>query len=143
MKIDIGKRIDERIRKLQQLKQELAVADPEKLDMLMELISTNGNGNGAGGRPKRAPKREYKGGLSDAVRATCLEADGKFTVPEVVARLRETGYRFAAKDPAVAVYSALRRLKDSGEVSVAEEGGPAKPAQWVVTAGQKHMKLDT
>jgi hypothetical protein len=142
MPIDITKRIDEKIRKLEQLRE--FAADPEMRDLLTELVASNGNGNGNGASHTAAKKKGPKGTLSEMVRKACLDTPGgKFTVPDLVARLHDMGYRFEAKDEAVAVYSSLNRLKDKGIVAVAEQGGPAKPAQWIVTAGQKHMKLDT
>lgn len=134
MKIDITK-IDERIRKLQQIK-ELA-SDPETRELLADVLSLNGNGHS----PKT--RKVQRGSLSDAVERACLQQAMKFTVQDIVNALHKDSFQFAAKDEQVAVYSAMRRLRDRGVIDIVEEGGPGKPAKWIVSAGQKHMKLST
>lgn len=145
MRIDVAK-VKERMRKLEALL-ELA-EDPEMDEFILEKSSANGNGKPpiqtrANSNNGHSSKKAARGRLLEVIERTCLEMPNKFTISEIVKRLQDNGYRFAAKDAQVSTYSALRRLKDKGIVNVAEEGGPGNPSKWVVTAGQKHMKLDT
>jgi hypothetical protein len=123
MAIDI-KKLDEKIRKLQQLR-ELA-ADPELADMLSAFVSANGSKAADNGTSAQA---EGDGRLAYAEKAVHALA-GHFTVKEAATKMVELGYTFTAKDPSVATYGALLLLRDKGIVEVAEKGGPGKSAKW-------------
>jgi hypothetical protein len=126
MSVDL-KKLDDRIKKLQQLR-ELA-ADPEMAGLLAEFaqssphsVSAPPNGNGAS-----------LDGLFECAKKAIATFSGDFTVKEFAEQLKAAGYKFQAKDEDIATYGVLRRLKDKGAVRISVEGGPGKAARWIST----------
>jgi len=129
MHIDTA-RIDEKIRKLEQIKK--LAADPEMAELLLELVTKNGD------KPRISTKIEgngkrTKGEFMETVEKLCLTFPSRFTVNDVVIGLQNGGYTFTAHNPSVATYSALRRLTKHHVISLLEKGRRGKPAKFIVS----------
>src|SRR5690348_13485468 len=118
MVVDL-KKLDEKIRKLQQIR-ELA-ADPEMATLLTELVGGNGNTRNNGAKTPENTGDLGDGRIGSAEKAVRL-LHSNFTTNDVKAKMEELGYKFAAKDPSVATYSAMILLRDKGIIKVVEKG---------------------
>jgi hypothetical protein len=124
MRVDI-KAIDDRIRKLQMLK-ELA-SDPEMATLLSEMVGSNGNSSKS--KTPAMATANGDGRVAYAERAV-RGMEGTFTTNDVTAKMKELGYVFTAKDASVATYAAMMLLKGKNIIAVREKGGPGKLAKW-------------
>jgi len=126
MKVDIAK-LDEKIRKLQHLR-ELA-ADPEMAGLLAEFVTKNGATRASNGHAKDADANA----LINYAEKACRALGRRFTTNDVRDKMVELGYTFTAKDPSIATYGVMNRLKKKGIISVVEAGAPGKLAKWTAT----------
>ena len=121
--LDTG-RIDERIRRLRQLKEILA--DPETAKLAREVL-TSANGIRRFPRTKNA-KGGRKGDLAKAVSqaARSVRTD-TFTKNTVLQALNERSFAFASAKPEVAVGQALHKLCKKGKLKLVKEGQGREP----------------
>jgi hypothetical protein len=123
-KISLQK-IDEQIRKLQELKR--FMSDPTTAPMIEQLISSNGEVS-----PQYAKlpigKSTQRGALLKAVEIVCKTAPSDFTAKEVIRNLELQGYMIQAKDKAIAVNGALKRLLKRGVINVTSAGAGKRPS---------------
>ena len=123
------RQIDQRIHKLQQLKEILA--DPETAQLAREvLISANGTESGIARQSpeiRRFPRTKRKGDLIKAVLEEARRFQGElFTKNNILKALRERGFAFATGRPQVAVGQALRKLTEKHHKIKFVKGGQGR-----------------
>ena len=127
MRIDI-ERIDQQIKKLQQLK--TLASDNEFVELFQQYIS-NHNGNSSPlpiAQPKAAGVvQEYiprEGSFTEAVLVACRDFGVQsFTAREVVVRLEKKQFKMEAKNKYTAVLTILKKLVDHRLLKVVEATG--------------------
>lgn len=126
-------KIDEQIRKLQELKK--LVADPEMLPLLESLLVQNGNGNAPAKHShtysrKRVGRQLKRGNLVETVEKTIADMSGRLTAPMVARTMAHNGFKFASQKPKVAVNGVLRNLVKNGMLKIVVEGSGRAPNQY-------------
>jgi hypothetical protein len=132
MAIDVSK-IDDRIRKLQELRR--IASDPELADLLAELVSVNGHQNQRspfGNKPVvevNAGLEPEFGQFTRIVRQVCSTLPGRFSIRDVMRELEKISYQITAQKPLVAVGGVLRKLADPKRkvLRLVEESSGRKP----------------
>lgn len=140
MAVDL-KAIDDRIRKLQKLRELLAdedtcklIADPEVLNMLRDSVTANGNGNSAShAASEHAPESEdtderlpAEGSLKRRVLDTARAFTGKFDIRSIVEQMTREGFEFG-RDPMLSVNQAMRHLARENLVRLVRAGSGRQP----------------
>jgi hypothetical protein len=142
MAIDLSK-IDDVIAALQQVKL-IAREHPAMLQLLEGFITSdsvapkpavNGHVRRGPGRPRGTS--HLKGSLITSVRKVTESVDGRFTAAMIVDGLEARKFKFAAKNPNVAVNGALRKLTHKGELRVAKEGSGRRGNEYERVASGK------
>jgi hypothetical protein len=139
MAIDLAA-IDRKINQWKRLRQ--LAEDPEVLEMLQELVSTNGN------KPTPAAVGEAQGQLpiESAAAPTLIgtverlinTVPGEHTVPTLVQRLERMGWNFGADNHAVAVGTAVRRLGERKAIRLLRDSSGRRPKVYAaLEEGQK------
>ena len=128
---DFKKLIDDRIRKLQVLR-ELA-DDPETLELLRTLAASNGNGHKAAApAPKAAPTYTIENGVpmprprglqKKKVLEVLRSATEPVTTDWIAEQMGKRGFEFKAAKPAIAVNEALKALHDEKLAKIAKSEG--------------------
>lgn len=145
MAIDISK-IDDVIEALQQVKR-IAREHPAMLhllegsitsDSVVPKMATNGHAPKRRG-PGRPPSGTgySKGALITNVQKLAGSIDGRFTAAKIVDGLVARKFKFASKQPSVAVNGALRKLTARGELRVAKVGSGRKGNEYERVASGK------
>jgi hypothetical protein len=121
MVLDVS-RIDERIRKLQIIRE--MAADPEFVSLFTEFISTNGAGKKRATAHKGGNYTARKGSFTEAVLESCKAfGAATFTARDVQKRVQERKYHIEAKNPYTAVLGIMKKLVDRGFLRVTEASG--------------------
>lgn len=139
MALDL-KTIDERIRKLQKLRNLLAdeeirdlIVDPEMQALIREATSSAGNGAGkATGVLVMHRHLPAEGSLRRRVLDIAVARGTRFDRRHIVSQMRAEGYQFDASDPDVAVNQALRKLADARLIRVSRQGSGRRPSIYEV-----------
>lgn len=123
-KISLQK-IDEQIRKLEELKR--FMSDPTTAPMIEQLISGEVSPQYA-----KLPigKSTRRGALLKAVEIVCKTATSDFTAKDVIMNLELQGYVIQAKNKAIAVNGALKRLVKRGVINVTSVGAGKRPSTY-------------
>lgn len=150
---DIGRKIDQRMRKLDKLKK-LIESDPEIVDLFVELISVNGtNGNAftnqirpkapkaakeapteaSVGAPQQSEQRNEtkRGELLAAALEIVSRFSGAFSSRDLLKALKNGGYVFAAKKESVAISGVLKRLQKREVIKRADDMSSKTKALYV------------
>jgi hypothetical protein len=126
---DFKKLIDDRIRKLQVLR-ELA-DDPETMELLKSLAGSNGNGRKKtpalstegsqmhGSVIPRTPRGHQKKTVLEVLRSATVPVTTDWIADEMVKR----GFEFKAANPAIAVNEALKTLMEEKLAKIARTEG--------------------
>lgn len=131
MATDLKQRLDEKIRKLQLLR-ELA-DDPETVELLKELVSSNGNGKRTISPPPSATQlglqtppstRAGRGEQQRMVEKALAEATDPVDTGWIVDYMTTVmGYEFKAAKPRVAVNECLQTAQKAGRARIARTEG--------------------
>jgi hypothetical protein len=138
-------KIDERIRKLQELRR--LASDPEMLHLLRELVDDSANRNESAAEAPapsaavapvaitREPRmrRPRKGALIKTASRVVDTLAGEYDFHAVMDRMREVGFQFAGK-PEVAVNGVLRKLLKRKRIVLVEEGVGRTPNKYRTVA---------
>jgi hypothetical protein len=131
MRLDI-KLIDERIRKLKQLRN-LAL-DEDFVDLFEQVIASNGNRKRAvppenaasnGHSNSRAGKGEFTREIQEACNTFGAT---QFKAKQVVGKLEDNGYVFQAKNSYTATLGVLKKLVDTHKLKLIKKGKGRNPA---------------
>ena len=118
--IDI-KKIDDRIKKLEMIK--LLALDPEMVEILEGVVTPNGSKPEVTARePQRNTMKPKRGEQRKAVLKAVSEMTGRFTAADIVTAMTESGFKFAAQTPTIAVNGALKNLVENGNLTIAVKG---------------------
>jgi hypothetical protein len=126
MASDIKKKIDAHIRRLEELKRFLD--DPATEPFIEQLFSSSGmTAKQTVQLPlvQSTPKGGLLGSVADVCRAMTTQ---EFSSREVIERLEILGYKFHAKNKAVAINSALKRLVKRGTIQLVQAASGQRPA---------------
>jgi hypothetical protein len=127
---DFKKRLDEKIRKLQILR-ELA-DDPDMLEVMRWLVGTNGNGHKAPQEPAQVeyeiieegfPLPRPRGLQKKTVLEVLRSATEPVTTDWIVEQMIKRGFEFKSANRPVAVNEALKTLADEKQAKVARTVG--------------------
>jgi len=122
MKLDIAK-IDAEIERLQSLKR--LASDPRMAELFERFASSNGSQEFVVTESSTPPITEdySRGDLLRTVQQTCQLFEGQFTSSDVIAKMRDRGFKFKAKNPHIAVNGVLRKLLGKrNKIKLAEQG---------------------
>lgn len=128
--------IDQRIHDLTELKR--MAGDPSLLEVMRSIVAAAPT-NGVNGHRNAPPKFYSNGhhessaatnhrsefratGLTSAVRAFVESAKGPFSISDATASLKNSGFRFTAASPRIAVSAPIRAMHTNGELRLVREG---------------------
>jgi hypothetical protein len=132
-------RIDEQIRRLQDLKR--MASDPETLRLWENLMAEN-NGPIRPARTfahplpmvKENPSNSgKKGDVLRAARKAVATLNGRFKAPSVLEAMQREGFALTVEKPLVVVNGALRRLIKKGEIKIVMRGSGRNGHQYEQT----------
>jgi hypothetical protein len=142
MPIDVTK-LETRIKRLQKLKELLAdpdacdaLADPEIMSAFREALGLNGRQHVLLGTEREGTSVETslppEGSQVRAVYDAAKTLHGSFDIKTLKEAMVNNGHKFTAQDPMVALWSALRSLKNKKLVRVIHKGSGKNPDIYVM-----------
>src|SRR5271154_686988 len=132
-KIDVKKVIRDRIRTLKQF--ERFMDDPATAPIIEQMLGSGGiDGIPTIKTPHLPFENTQRGELTASVKNACLanEPGVEFISKNIIDRLIHQGFKFQAKDKAVAVNAVLKRLVERGVIEQIQEAAGKRPAKYRV-----------
>lgn len=83
--------------------------------------------NGSSGSKHSNPSN---GGMGETAIAVMRGRTDEFSAVDIVNEMKRNGFHFEAKDPRIAVWSVIQRLKAKGQLNVASQGGGKHPGTY-------------
>jgi hypothetical protein len=115
------RRLEEQLQVLRDLKR--IASNPNAATIMEKFVSSNGSQLPAMIESSPSPPNPVsRGDLTRAVLNACRSIGSKFGVNDVISKMRETGFVFAAHNPQIAVNGVLRKLVNKGYIKLVSSG---------------------